>query len=134
MSQLSNSLAASMEASFVNMETLIDGRISHHVSQDVPNRSFTAPSPVLVRQSPSQGRQDHSLGSPRTGYRNPVGHSEELVQDESAIPSFLNSLRDAGIELPQGIKRMLLVVWGLVLSLVLHRLRVLWIHPGWTTL
>ena len=104
MSQLSDSLAASLEASFVNMETLIDNRISHHVSQDVPNRSFIAPPPVPVCQSPSQGRQDHSLGSPRTRYGNPEGQPEEPVQDESAIPSFLNSLRDQGIELPQGIK------------------------------
>ena len=79
MSQLSDSLAASMEASFINMETLIDDRIFHHVSQDVPNRSFTAPSPVPVRQSPSQGRQDHSLSSPRTGYGNPEGQPEEPV-------------------------------------------------------
>ena len=99
MSQLSEGLSASMEASFANMENMINGRI-FYVSQDVPNRSFSAPSPVLVRQSPSQGRQDHSLGSPRMGYGNPEGQPEEPVQAESAIPSFLSSLRDAGIELP----------------------------------
>ena len=66
-SQLSESLSASMEASFANMETVINDRMSY-VSQDVPNHSFTAPSPVPVRQSPCQGRQDPSMESPRTGY------------------------------------------------------------------
>ena len=46
MSQLSGSLAASMEASFVNMESCIDSRISQYFSQDVNNASFSAPSPV----------------------------------------------------------------------------------------
>ena len=48
-SQLSESFSASMEASFANMETMINDRMSY-VSQDVPNRSFTAPSPVPVHQ------------------------------------------------------------------------------------
>ena len=104
MSQLSDSLAASMEASFINMESLIDSRISQHFRQDVNNASFPAPSPVPVCQSPSQGQQDHSLGSPRTDYGNSEGQPEEPVQCESAIPSFLSSLHSAGIALPPGIE------------------------------
>ena len=45
------------------MENLIDSKISCQVNQDVANESFSAPSPVPVRQSPRQGRQDPSLGS-----------------------------------------------------------------------
>ena len=37
---------------------------------------------VPVRLSSSQGRQDHSLGSPRIGYGNREGQPEESVQDE----------------------------------------------------
>ena len=91
-----------MEASFANMETMINDTMSY-VSQHVPNRSFSAPSPVPARQSPCQGRQDPSLESPRIGYGNPEGRPEELVQVESAIPSFLSSLREAGIKLLEGI-------------------------------
>ena len=101
-SQLSESLSALMDFSFANMETMINDRMSY-VSQDVPNRSFSALSPVPVRQSPCQGRKDPSLESPRTGYGNPEGRPEEPVQVESAVPSFLSSLREAGIELPQDI-------------------------------
>ena len=42
-------------------------------------------------------------GKPRLGYGNPEGRPEEPMQAESAIPAFLSSLREAGIELPQGI-------------------------------
>ena len=104
MSQLSNSLAAAMEASFINMESLIDSRISQHFRQDTNNASFSAPSPVPVRQSPSQGRQDHSLGSPRTECGNSEGQPEEPVQHELAVHSFLSSLHFAGIALPPGIE------------------------------
>ena len=100
MSQLSDSLAASKEASFINMESLIDSRISQHFRQDINNASFPTPSPVPVHQSSSQGRQDHSLGSPHTEYGNSEGQPEEPVQRESVIPSFLSSLRSAGIALP----------------------------------
>ena len=93
-----------MEASFINIESLIDSRISQHFSQDVHNASFPAPSPVPFCQSPSQGQQDHSLGSPRAEYRNSKSQPEEPVQSESAIPSFLSSLRAAGIELPPGVE------------------------------
>ena len=51
-SYLSSSFAASMEASFVQIEALIDSKISRHVSQDVSDPSFSAPSPVLVSLSP----------------------------------------------------------------------------------
>ena len=101
-SQLSSSFSSSMETSFLNIEQLINDRLAHFVSQNVSNPSFAAPSPVPVRQSPSQGRQDPSLSSPRTGYGNPGGEPEEPVQAESAVSSFLNSLRSAGIAVPQG--------------------------------
>ena len=91
-----------MEASFTNMETMINDRMSY-ISQNVLNRSFSAPLLVPVCQSPCQGQQDSSLESPRIGYGNPEGRPEELEQAESAIPSFLSSRREAGIELPQGI-------------------------------
>ena len=81
------------------VKELINDRLAHFISQDVSNPSFAAPLPVPVRQSPSHRRQDLSLFSPRTGYGNP----EEPVQAESAI-SFFNSLRSAGIALPQGIR------------------------------
>ena len=86
------------------MESLFDSRISQHFRQDVTNAFFPAPSPVPVRRSPSQGQQDHSLGSPHTEYGNSKGQPEELVQCESAIPSFLSSLRFTGIALPPGIE------------------------------
>ena len=103
-SQLSNNLAASLEASFINMESLIDSRIPQHFRQVTNNATFSAPSLVLVRQSPSQGRQDHSLGSPQTEYGNSEGQPEEPMEHESAIPSFLSSLHSAGIAFPPGIE------------------------------
>ena len=63
----------------------------------------SSPSPVPVRLSPSQGRQDPSLPSPCTGYGNPRGESDEPVLAESAISSFLGSLRSAGIAVPLGL-------------------------------
>ena len=85
------------------MESLIDSKISCQVNQDVTNESISAPSPVPVCQSPSQGRQDPSLCSSRRGFGYPESEPEEPVQQESAIPSFLESLRNAGIDIPQGI-------------------------------
>ena len=65
--------------------------------------NLSAPSPVPVRQPPSQGLQDPSLGSSRRGFGYPESEPEEPVQQESAIPSFLESLRNAGIAIPKGI-------------------------------
>ena len=108
-----------MEASFLNIEQLINDRLANSLSQDVSNPSFAAPLPVLVRQSPSQGQQDPSLSSPRTGYGKSGGEPEELVHAESAM-SFFDSLRSAGITVPQGIR--FLVAIGRPL-----KLRLLWL-------
>ena len=78
-------------------------KISCQINQNVTNESFSAPSPVPVCQSPSQGRQDPSLGCSRRGFGYPESEPEELVQQESAIPSFLESLHYAGSNVPQGI-------------------------------
>ena len=102
MSHLSDSLAASMEASFINMESLIDSRISQHFRQDVTNAFFQLP--LLYRSAIPLDREDYSLGSPRTEYGNSEGQPEEPVQRESAIPSFLSWLHSAGIALPPGIE------------------------------
>ena len=63
-SRLSSSFSSSMTSSFLNIEQLINDRLAHFISQDVPNRSFSAPSSVSIRQSPSQERQDPSQPSP----------------------------------------------------------------------
>ena len=93
-----------MEVSFVNIEKMIDARLASNVNQNMSNPSFSAPSPVPVRLSPSQGRQDPSLPSPYTGYRNLWVEPEEPVLAELAISSCLSSLRGEGIAVPQGIR------------------------------
>ena len=60
LNKLSDSFAASMEASFVNIQQMIDIRLASNV-EDVHNRSFSTPSPVPVLLSPSQGQQDPSM-------------------------------------------------------------------------
>ena len=66
-SYLSSSFAASLEASFVQIEALIDSKLSRHVSQDVSNPSFAAPLPVPVHLSLAQGRQDPHCLAPIQG-------------------------------------------------------------------
>ena len=80
---------------------MIDSKLANSVD-DVTNMTFSAPSPVLVRLSPSQGRQDPSMLWPCAGYGNPGGEVEEPVLAELAMSSFLGSLRAAGIAVPQG--------------------------------
>ena len=48
MSRMSSSFAAYMEASFVNIEKMIDARLASNASQNMSNFSFSAPSPVPV--------------------------------------------------------------------------------------
>ena len=55
MLQVSSFFAASMEASFLNIEQLINDELANSLSEVVSNPSFAAPSPVPARQSPSQG-------------------------------------------------------------------------------
>ena len=58
-----------MEASFANIQVFIEDRLGSNFSQDVheSNLSFTAPSPVLVDQAPSQSQTDPSVRNPRIG-------------------------------------------------------------------
>ena len=101
-SQLSSSFATSMEASFANIQSLIDDRLNSYVSQDVNNVSLSAPSPVPVYQVPSQGQTDPSLRKPHTGV-GPGGETEEPGQDELATSSFFAALNAAGISVLQGV-------------------------------
>ena len=101
--KLSSSFVASMEASFANMQTFIEDKLSNYVSQDVLNSSFVTPSPVPFYQAPSQGQTDPSLCNPRTGF-GPGGETEEPGQDESATSSFFAALNAAGISVPQGVE------------------------------
>ena len=81
---------------------MIDSRLASNV-EDVHNRSFSVPSPVPVRLSLSQGRQDPSMPCPRTVYGNPGGEPEEPVLAESAMSSFLGSVWAEGIAVPQAV-------------------------------
>ena len=50
---LSESFATFVEVSFANIQAVIDDKLASH--SNLFNRSFSAPLPVLVQPSPSQG-------------------------------------------------------------------------------
>ena len=60
MASLSESFATSMEVSFANIQSMIDDTLAIY-----SNLSFSAPSPVPVRPSPSQGQHDPLHAVPR---------------------------------------------------------------------
>ena len=93
-SQFSSSFAASMEASFANIQSFIEERLSSHVSQDVhySNRSFSAPSPAPAYQALCQSQTNPSVRNPRIGCW-PWSETQEPGQVESATSSFLPALR-----------------------------------------
>ena len=93
-----------MEASFANIQAFIEDRLGSNFSQDVhdSNCSFTAPSPALVDQAPSQNQTDPSVRNPRIGC-GPGSETQEPGQAESATSSFLAALGAAGIQVPQGV-------------------------------
>ena len=104
MASLSESFATSMEVFFANIQSLIDDRLASY-----SNHSFSAPSPVPVQSSPSQGQQNLSISCPHTGY-NPGGRVEELVLAESATSFFLASIRTAGIAIPEGFIIIIIII------------------------
>ena len=103
-SQFSSSFAACMEASFANIQSFIEDRLSSHVSQDVhvSNPSVSAPSPAPVYQASSQSQTNPSVRSPRIGC-GPGGEAQEPGQVESATSSFLAALNAVGIQVPLGV-------------------------------
>ena len=74
MESFSGSLSSSMEQSFLNIQEMIDTRISARMSND----SFSAPSHPPVRMSSNQGQQDPSQPRVRRCDR----HRPEAVDPE----------------------------------------------------
>ena len=103
-SEFSSLFAASMEASFSNIQSFIEDMLNSHVSQNMhdSNRSFSAPSPAPVNQAPSQTQTNPSVRKPCIGC-GPGGETRELGQVELATSFFLAALRAADIRVPQGV-------------------------------
>ena len=102
-SEFSSLFVASMEASFANIQSFIEDRLYSH-SQNVhdSNCSFSAPSPALVNQAPSQTQTNPSMRNHCIGC-GPGGETQEPGQVEPATSSFLAALHAAGIRVPQGV-------------------------------
>ena len=98
--EFSSSFAATMQASFDNIKTFIDGRFAETLLE--PNPSVSDASPVLVDLGPRQAQTDPSVCNPFIAF-GAGGQAQEPVQEVAATSSFLAFLRAAGIAVPQGV-------------------------------
>ena len=90
-----------MQASFDNIKTFVDDRFAQETQLE-PNPSVSDSSPVPVDLCPRQAQTDPARCNPCIAF-GAGGQAQEPVQEVTATSSFLASVRDAGIAVPQGV-------------------------------